>query len=123
MRLPITINGVDFTPYTSKNAYKVTYEKREGVNSGVMLDGSKTFDLLAYKAVIEWELNALTSAQLSAVLAACMEQYVEVSYFDTLTNAERTAEFIPDVGTQEYAFSRHDLYYFRDGITIKLEER
>ena len=123
MRLPITINGVDFTQYTSKNAYKVTYDKREGANSGMMLDGSKTFDLLAYKAVIEWELNALTSAQLSAVLAACMEQYVTVTYFDTLTNAERTAEFIPVVGTQQYAFSRHELFYFRDGITIKLEER
>lgn len=123
MRLPIAIDGVDFTPYTNKNAYRVSYEKREGANSGVMLDGSKSFDLLANKAKIEWELNALTSAQLSAVLTACLKQYVTVTYFDTLTNAERTAEFIPDVGRQDYAFSRHDLYFFKDGITITLEER
>jgi len=123
MRLPIVIESVNFEAYANKYEYSVSYTKREGANSGTMLDGSRVYDLLAYKAVIELELNALTSAQLSAVLTACMKQYVTVTFFDTLTNAQRTATFIPDVGTQSYAFDRHSLYYFKDGIKIKLEEK
>lgn len=123
MRLPITIDGVDFTPYTSKNAYTVEYVKREGPNSGQMMDGSQVIDLLAYKALITWELNALTSAQLSAVLQAAQKQYVTVSYFDTAINDVRQATFIPTVGAQAYAFARHGLHYFRDGTVLTLLEK
>lgn len=123
MRLPIGIEGVDFTPYTNKNKYRVSYTRREGSNGGTMLDGSRTVDLLAYKAVIEWDLNALTSAQLATVLGACIKQYVTVTFFDPMINDTREAVFIPNVGRADYAFDRHDLYYFKDGITIKLEEK
>ncbi len=123
MRLPIVIDGVDFTPYTMKNGYRVQYIRREGVNSGLMLDGSTTIDVLAFKAVIEWDLTAMTSAQFSNVCNACIKNEVTVTFFDPKTNAERTAVFFPTLGQANYAFSRHNLHYFRDGAVLTLEEK
>ena len=121
--LPIVIDGVDFSALTNSKSYKVSYIRREGANSGVMLDGSRTVDTLARKAVIVWELNALTSNQLAAILSACSADYVEVTYFDTKTGAARTATFIPEIGEQDFAFERHGLKCFKDGISLRLEEK
>lgn len=121
--MTMIINGTDYSALAKKNGYRVSYQKREGVNSGVMLDGSKVFDLLAWKATIVWELNGLTAAQFSGLLTACMQQYATVTFFDAASNANKTVECIPEIGESEVAFQRHGITYWRDGITITMEER
>lgn len=122
--MTLIIGGTDFTALAKKsNGYRVTYNKREGVNSGVMLDGSKVFDLLAWKATIVWELNGLTAAQYSQLLSACMQQYVSVTFFDAASGANKTAECIPEISESEVAFQRHGITYWKDGITVTMEER
>lgn len=128
--LPITIDGEDFTDLTDRNTYIVTYTPREGPNGGIMLNGDKTVDVLrndqdepVYKPTISWKLNALTAAQLARIQRACMKPDVLVSYFDTATAAEASAVFHPTLGAANFAFERHGLYYFRDGINLELEAK
>ena len=122
--MKLIIDGNNFTAYAKKSkGYRVTYKKREGVNSGIMQDGSKVYDLLAYKAVLEWDLIGLTSAQISQIMTACLKQYVTVTFFDPKINADRTASMIPDVGEATAAFQRNGGTFWEDGITIEMEER
>lgn len=117
------IDGVDFSPYINKRRYKISYEARVGSNGGTMLDGSETVDILAWKSVCSFELNALTSEQMSTVTAKLMRPYVTMTYFDTRTNSRRTAEFIPSIDAQNYAFERSGKHYFYEGTAITLRER
>ena len=130
MRLPITIDGVDFSTLTDRNKYVVTYKPREGSNSGIMLNGDKTFDVLVddqdnpvYKPTISWKLNALTLSQLSAIQNATAKPEVTVSYLDTRAAAENTAVFHPTLGAANFAFARHGLYYFKDGSDLTMEAK
>ena len=121
--MKMVIGGNDFTAYSKKTkGYRVTYQKREGVNSGIMLDGTKVYDLLAYKAVVEWDLIGLTSAQISQILNACLVHYTSVTFLDPWANAERTATMIPDVSEATVAFQRNGGTFWQDGCTITMEE-
>lgn len=122
--MKLVIDGVNFTSYCKKGkGYRVTYVKREGVNSGIMQDGSKSFDLLAFKAVLEWDLIGLTSPQIATIMTACLKQYVSVTFFDPKINADRTASMIPEVSEATAAFQRNGGTFWKDGITITMEER
>lgn len=117
------INGIDFSRDVNERTYSVDYEKRTGSNGGKMLNGDEIVDILAYKAVLTWNLNYLTADRLSTVLKTVLTDYVYVSYFDTWTNAQRWAYFIPTIGKSSYAFSRNGKKFFRDGMTLTLKER
>ena len=122
--MTFTIGSTDFSGLTKKlGGYTVRYVKREGVNSGIMQDGTKTYDLLAYKAVITWELIGLSTAQLSQVLTACMVQYATVTFDDPYTGSTRQSSFIPDVGDADFAFRKNGVNWWKDGLTITMEER
>lgn len=121
-RLPFAVDGVDFAKRINKFVYSVGYEKREGTNGGMMLDGSETVDILAYKAVVSVDTNAMEAAELSALVTALLKPYVQLTYWDTRSNAPRTAEFIPDVSAAPLGFVTQDRKIF-DAFTITLRER
>lgn len=123
MALTLTIDSTDFSSWVNDRTYNVDYERQSGENAGVMLDGTEWLDTITVKAVITWDLNYMTGARLATILQTAMKDYVTVTYFDTLTNADRTAEFIPSIGGQQYAFPRHGLNYFHDGVQLTLRER
>lgn len=119
----LKINGIDFSSYVEKNSYLVSYETREGNNGGMMLDGSWTNDIIAFKATVTFTIVGMTAARLAEITSACLDQYVNLTYLDTRTNSQRTAQFMPSVGTATYAFARHGLDYFRNGMTLTFRER
>lgn len=122
--MTLIIGNTNFTSLAKRlGGYTVSYQKREGPLSGYMQDGSKTFDLLAWKAVVTWELIGLRTQELAQVLNAVMNNYVQVTYFDPKTNANRTATFIPDIGDLNVAFQRNNATFWKDGITITMEEK
>lgn len=93
-RLPLVINGIDFSTAVNRTGYVVAYEERTGRNTFISLSGDEDLDILAKKPVITWPLNALWSdelAQLESAISA--STYVPVSYFDAIANAEQTAYF------------------------------
>lgn len=123
MRLPLTIEGIDCSNYANINNYNIGYKAIQGNNGGIMLDGSTTVDVLAYKCVITLDLNSMTGIQLSTILTAILKPYVTVTYFDTLTNANRTAVFMPEIGSSRFAFFTDGSKRFDSGTTLVLTER
>ena len=123
-RLTFKVDGVDYSPSINRYGYSVGYEKRTGNNGGTMLDGSETVDILAWKAVLTLTGNAMPSEKLSALLTACLKDYVQVTFFDVKINGERTAAFIPDVGPASIGLiSSGVAKWFREGIVLTLREK
>lgn len=122
MRLPLTINGVDFSELANKYEYEVGYITRTGSNGGVMLDGTRVVDIIAYKASITWPLNDLRDTDLAAIQTACQTPEVTVTFWDTLANAQRTSVFIPVFSTQKIGILRSTGKWWK-GISLNLEEK
>lgn len=121
-RLPFTVDGVDFSARINRFAYSVGYEKREGSLGGMMLDGTETVDVRAYKAVVTVSTNGMQSEELAQLLTALLKPYVQLQFFDTRINDTRTATFIPDVSPAPLGFVASDRKVF-DTFQITLRER
>lgn len=121
-RLPFTVDGVDFSQKINRLMYSVGYEKREGSNGGLMLDGSETVDILAYKAVVTVQTNTLTDSEAAALVSALLKPYVQLTYWDLKTGGDRTASFIPDVDTAGILLFDGKTPYFSE-FQITLRER
>ncbi len=101
-RMPLTINGVDFTEAASRREYTIVYEPRTGPNSGQMLNGDLFIDLVDLRPVITWPLNALWSDELATLQEAVYwSTFVPVTYFDTRQNAVITGWFNGAIGEQK----------------------
>lgn len=123
MRPAFKINGVDYSTSINKYSYSVSYLPIMGDNGGIMLDGSESVDLLAWKAQLDLVCNGLTATELSALLTACKQAYVSVTYFDVASNANRTAQFIPSIGSSKYRMSNRNGEMCFDGLTLYFRER
>lgn len=122
-RMPLTINGVDFTEAASRREYAVYYEDRTGPHSGNMINGDEYYDLIDRRPVITWPLNALWSDELSALLEAVYwSTYVPVTYFDTRANAVMTGWFRGSISEQKVGLisERGPMFH---GPTLTLRSR
>lgn len=102
MRLPLVINGVDFSEAASRREYQIVYEERSGDAGGLMLNGDMTLDIRAKRPVITWPLNALWLDELQKLYAAInAADYVAVSYLDTATGQTVEGLFHGTIGVQK----------------------
>ena len=120
--MTLIIDGTDFSDFVADDGYHIGYETREG-NSLITMDGTLHTNLQAIKTVISCEMNALTAEKLSELLQVALKQYVTATYFDTRFNDISTSIFIPTINEQNFAFNRHGVKFFRDGIKLSLRER
>ena len=110
--MPLTINGVDFSPMTERLGYSITYEDRTGGNTMTMQNGDQYQDVIARKPVLTWRLDSLTMTQLAALHAARNAAvYVLVTYYDTATAAQNSAYFHGTISAQEVGVIRDGGYY------------
>ena len=122
-RLPLAINGIDFSAAASRLAYTIVYNDRTGGNERLMLSGDRYFDILDRRPTIVWELNALWADELAALHAAInAADVVPVLYYDTATNAPMTGYFHGTIGTQVLGLynSRGMMFH---GPVLTLESR
>lgn len=122
-RLPLTINGTDFSAAASRTEYSVYYEEREGDNAVRMLNGDDYPDILDDRPIITWPLNALWSDELAALYAALgTGQYVQVTYFSPKENANLTGMFRGKISQNNIGIidSRGKLFY---GMALTLTSR
>lgn len=122
-RLPLVINGTDFSQAVNRTGYSVYYEERTGNNSFLALSGDEDLDILAYKPVITWPLNALWSDEMAQLKRAIRAStYVPVSYFDTDTGTEQTAYFHGTIDREpaQLVTERGIMFY---GATLTLRAR
>lgn len=121
-RLPLTIDGQDFSAHINRYSYGVEYIPRDGGRGGMMQDGSMTTDILAWKAVYTMGLNDLTGDRLASMQAACAKSYVEATVYDPLTNASRTATFIPTLSGSSAKLFAGDVVWFGGGVLTLTEK-
>lgn len=97
-RLPLAVNGKDFSRLANAYGYTVTYEPVYGPNgSAVMQDGSELHDLLGWRTIVSVACNDLETDQQAELLTACLAPEVWLEYFDTRRNATATAQFTTSV--------------------------
>ena len=123
-KMPLTINGVDFSALTERLGYAISYEDRAGNNGKTMQNGDQYLDIITRKPVLTWRLDSLTNSQLAALHAAINAAvYVSVSYFDTATNAVVTALFHGVISSQEVGVIRNGGYYRFRAPTLTMRAR
>lgn len=97
-RLPLSVNGKDFSSLANAYGYTVNYEPVYGPNAtAVMQDGTELIDLLGWRTVVTVSCNDLETAKQAELLTACLAAEVELEYFDTRLNADTTATFTTSV--------------------------
>lgn len=113
-KMPLKINGVDFSPLTERLGYSITYQERTGGNTMIMQNGDEYYDIIARKPVLTWRLDSLTQSQLARLHAAInAAPYVRVEYFDTATGTQQAAYFRGTISTQEIGAIRGTHHRFR----------
>ena len=123
-RLPLVINGTDFSRQAQRLQYSVVYEDRTGENVTLMLNGDEYLDILTKRPVITWALNMLWSDELAALHAAIDAAiYVPVYYFDTVQGAAKIGYFHGTIGQTRAALLRSDATAFADGAVLTLRSR
>ena len=119
----LKLNGIDYSDCLKKFDYSLSYEKREGNNGGMMKDGSMTVDILAWKAVLKIATEGITAEKMAEILNHLIADYVEVTFYDTRTNAERTSSFIPSVLEVPAAYFKDGKVQMYNSTQITLTER
>lgn len=123
-KMPLTINGVDFSALTERLGYSIVYEERKGGNGMTMANGDEYQDIIVQKPVLTWRLDSLTNAQLASLLAAVQAAiYVPVTYFDTAANTTKTAYFHGTISAQEVGVIRGSTYYRFRAPTLTMKAR
>ena len=123
-RLPLVINGTDFSRQVQRLQYAVTYEDRMGENTTNLLNGDEYLDVLTKRPVIVWPLNMLWADELAALHAAIDAAiYVPVYYFDTVQGKAKIGYFHGSIGQTRAALVRDDATAFADGAVLTLRSR
>lgn len=123
-KMPLTINGVDFSQLTERCGYSIVYESRQGGNSMTMQNGDQYVDIITRRPVLTWRLDSLTNTQLAQLLAAVhAAPYVSVAYFDTESNSVKTSMMTGSVSSQEVGVLRAGGYYRFRAPTLTMRSR
>lgn len=118
-RMTLTIDGVDYAAMFDKYSYSVSYEVREGSNSGTMKDGTRVADILARKVIINLATNV--GIDLANLIAALKKDYVTVEY-STPEGDTATGLFTPELGTFSVAMYKGGTIVWDNGANVTLTE-
>ena len=124
LKMPLVINGTDFSALTERLGYTISYEDRTGGNGMTMQNGDQYLDVIVRKPVLTWRLDSLTMTQLAALHAAINAAvYVEVTYYDTASAAQKTAWFHGTISAQEVGVIRAGGYFRFKAPTLTMKAR
>lgn len=122
-RLPLIINGADFTADAKRFGYSITYEKRTGRNGGMMLDGSIEEDVIAWKAAVVWRLNDLTADRIAALNTAITSASVTATFWDDFFKRRReNVPVIADISMQNLKVITPSGVRYYSGMVLTLRE-
>lgn len=123
-KMPLEINGVDFSALTARLGYTVAYEDRTGGNSMTMQNGDEYLDVITRRPVLTWPLNSLTGAELASLHAAINAGvYVWVLYYDTATGDTAEGWFHGTISEQTVGVLRTGGYYRFRAPTLTMRSR
>ncbi len=111
-KMPLEINGVDFSEDTERLGYSIVYEDRIGGQTMTMQNGDRWEDVIVRKPRLVWRLDSLTMTRLAALHEAINAAvYVRVKFYDTATATLKTAWFHGTISAQEVGVIRAGGYY------------
>lgn len=123
-KMPLKINGTDFSALTERCGYTIVYEDRKGGNTVMMMNGDEYQDVIVRKPILTWRLDSLTMTQLQSLHAAINASvYVQVYYYDTATKSNKTAYFHGTISEQEVGVIRSGGYYRFKAPTLTMRAR
>ena len=123
-RLPLVINGVDFSQAVKRLQYTITYEDRTGENATSLKNGDEYIDLIAKRPMITWPLCMLWDDEMAALDAAIdAATYVPVYYFDRKQRRAMIRYFHGLIGETRVGLIRSDEYAYADGPILTLRSR
>lgn len=128
-RLPLIINGTDFSDAAQRLGYSIEYEDRVGTSPIMMLNGDLYPDIIDRRAVIKWPLNMLWRDELANLHRALsnlnpyVPAYVPVTYFDTWRGWEQRRYFMGSIGPQVPGINNARGLAFQSGSVLTLRER
>ena len=123
-KMPLTINGVDFSGLTDRLGYSIVYEDVKGGNGMTMANGDEHPDGIGRRPIPTWRLDSLTMTELSALHAACNAAWVvAVTYYDTTTNSVKSGFAHCTISSQEVGVIRDGGYYRFRAPTLSMRLR
>lgn len=124
-RLPLVINGNDFSDLVQRLGYSIEYEDRAGQNAVMMLNGDEYPDILSRKPVIRWPLNMLWAGELRWLHMSIGDgnSYVPVQYMDTQNMEFKTGYFRGSIGPQVTGLNNARGLAFQSGTVLTLRAR
>lgn len=124
-KMPLKINGVDFSQDTQRLGYSIVYEDRSGNNGMMMQNGDQYLDVITRRPGLTWRLDSLPGSRLAALHAAINAAvYVEVEYLDSATNTVKTGMFHGSISTQTVGvIGPNGSYYRYTGPVLTMRSR
>ena len=123
-RLPLIINGTDFSRQVERLGYQVVYEDRTGENTTTALSGDEYLDVLTSRPVITWPLNMLWSDEMAALRAAIKGAiYVPVYYYDPDAAEGIIGYFHGTIGAAQIGLIRANQVAWQNGAVLTLRSR
>ena len=123
-KMPLKINGTDFSALTERCGYSIVYEDRKGGNTVTMMNGDEYQDVIVRKPILTWKLDSLTMNELQQLHAAINASiYVQVYYYDTEMKSARTAYFHGTISEQKVGVIRAGGYYRFEAPTLTMRAR
>lgn len=111
-KMPLKINGADFSRLTERLGYSIQYDDVTGGNGMTMQNGDRYLDVITRKPLLTWRLDSLTMAELADLHAAINAAvYVEVVYYDTASASQKSGYFHGTISSQEVGVIRNGGYY------------
>lgn len=117
------INGIDFTDIFTLTGGTVSYIKRRGNNSGVMMNGEYRDDVLGIKAVVTRICKPTNVEQLQQLLSIIAGTYVTLRYYDPRRGDYRTITAMPSEPTQKYRGECLNAVEYWTGTVITFTEK
>lgn len=123
-RLPLIINGADFSRQVERLGYQVVYEDRTGENTTLALSGDEYLDVLTSRPIITWPLNLLWADEMAALRSAIKSAiYVPVFYFDPDQGAGVIGYFHGTIGQATVGLIRTNQIAWQNGAVLTLRSR
>lgn len=123
-KMPLSINGVDFSYLTERLGYSIVYEDVKGGNGMTMANGDEFQDILGRRAIPTWRLDSLTMTELAEMHTACnAAAYVAVTYYDTVSHTVKSGFAHCTISAQEVGVIRDGGYYRFKAPTLSMRLR
>lgn len=123
-RIPIVINGIDFSLAMERTGWAVEYEERSGNNAFLSLAGTYDYDILALVPTIYCPLNALWGDEIKQLRSAALSSvYVPVYTLDLDSGEAINGYFHATFGRISVPLITQTGYMVKDGTVLTLRGR